>query len=69
MSKCLCRQSGKYQWNATVSATRLVAGNPVEIIRLTVFSDDRGDAVRDVCDVVNRSGYSNATVNHITRIG
>ena len=67
MSSPLVRTNGLHQWDAKVAATD--PGHAREIVRLTVFSDTRDDAVRDACQTVESMGLINPTVDHITRVG
>ncbi|MCS3690990.1 hypothetical protein M2194_005027 [Bradyrhizobium elkanii] len=65
MGKPLCRQSGLYQWDATVAGYK---DSMRQAVLITVFCDTRREAVDAACHEVSRLGYANCTVDHITRI-
>jgi len=65
MGKPLCRQSGLYQWDATVQGAK---NGMRQAVLLTVFCDTRREAIDAVCAEAIERGYSHPTVDHITRI-
>ena len=67
-AKPLCRQSGKYQWDAKVAVMQDGKRQQAAPVNITVFCDTRDDAIAAACNEVKRFGYTNCTVDHITRI-
>lgn len=58
---------GRYQYHATVSAfaPRLRGRTKVKVV---VWADNRDDALQVACEVASVYGYSDCTVNHITKV-
>ena len=70
MGMNLVSHAGRYQWDARVRGRRPGGGDNVgfDVLRVTVFCDDRDDAVREACAEAVECGWTECTLNHITKV-
>jgi hypothetical protein len=67
MKSHLNSQQGKYQFDTIVGCRNPKTGDKTKQ-HVTVFADEREDAVRAACNVAAAYGYKNCTINHITQV-
>jgi hypothetical protein len=58
---------GKHQYDATVGAAAPKDGSRTKV-KLTVWADNRNDALQAACALAADHGCRDCTVNHITQI-
>lgn len=60
-------QQGKYQFDAIVGCRNPKTDEKTKQ-RVTIYADERDDAIRAACDVAAFYGYKSCTINHITKV-